>query len=75
MAYQVGHIETIKHRFTQADFDRFADLTGDNNPIHVDPEFAARTYFGKTVAHGMLLYSSICRVLSTQFPGSGVRWR
>ena len=72
MAYQVGHIETFKRRFTQADFNRFADLSGDNNPIHVDPEFSARTHFGKTVAHGMLLYSTICRVLSTQYPGPGV---
>ena len=67
-----GHVETFKRSFTQEDFDRFADLTGDNNPIHLDPEFSARTHFGKTVAHGMLLYSTICRVLSTQYPGPGV---
>jgi acyl dehydratase len=72
MAHKVGHIETFKRSFTQEDFDRFADLSGDNNPIHVDPEFSARTHFGKTVAHGMLLYSTICRVLSTQYPGPGV---
>jgi acyl dehydratase len=68
---QVGQVATLKCSFTQKDFDRFADLTGDNNPIHVDPEFSARTRFGKTVAHGMLLYSTICRVLSTQYPGTG----
>ncbi len=72
MAYKVGHIETFKHRFTQKDFNRFADLSGDNNPIHIDPEFSARTHFGQTVAHGMLLYSTICRVLSTHYPGPGV---
>ena len=72
MAYQKGHVETFKCSFTQADFDRFADLTGDNNPIHVDADFSARTSFGKTVAHGMLLYSTICRVLSTQYPGPGI---
>jgi acyl dehydratase len=72
MAHKVGHLETFKRRFAQEDFNRFADLSGDNNPIHVDPEFSARTYFGKTVAHGMLLYSTICRVLSTQYPGPGV---
>lgn len=72
MAHKVGHIETFKRSFTQEDFNRFAGLSGDNNPIHVDPEFSARTYFGKTVAHGMLLYSTICRVLSTQYPGPGV---
>ena len=67
-----GHVETFKCSFTQEDIDRFADLTGDNNPIHVDPEFSARTHFGQTVAHGMLLYSTICRVLSTQYPGPGI---
>jgi len=72
MAYKVGHLETFKRRFTQEDFNRFADLSGDNNPIHVDPQFSARTRFGRTVAHGMLLYSTICRVLSTQYPGPGV---
>jgi len=34
------------------DFDRFARLTGDDNPIHCDPVFAATTHFGATVAHG-----------------------
>jgi acyl dehydratase len=72
MEIKVGHVETFKRRFTQKDFARFADLTGDNNPIHIDPEFSARTRFGRTVAHGMLLYSSICRVLSIQWPGSGL---
>jgi acyl dehydratase len=43
-------------RFTQSDFDTFARLSGDDNPIHVDPEFSARTRFGRTVAHGMLLF-------------------
>lgn len=42
---------------TQSDFDRFARLSGDDNPIHVDPAFSKRTRFGRTVAHGMLLFS------------------
>jgi len=56
--------------FSQAEFDTFARLTGDDNPIHVDPEFSARTRFGRTVAHGMLLYSVICGVISRHFPGA-----
>jgi acyl dehydratase len=43
--------------FTQQDFDLFARLSGDTNPIHVDPAFAAATRFGHTVAHGMLLFA------------------
>ncbi|MDQ4076015.1 MAG: MaoC family dehydratase [Chloroflexota bacterium] len=49
-------------------FDRFAALSGDDNPIHVDPAFSARTRFGRTVAHGMLLYSSIWGLLKRHFP-------
>jgi acyl dehydratase len=37
---------------TQDEVDRFADLTGDHNFIHVDPERAAQTPFGGTIAHG-----------------------
>lgn len=68
---EVGQVVTVKRTFSQGDFNRFAVLSGDDNPIHVDPEFSSRTRFGRTVAHGMLLYSSICMVLGTQFPGPG----
>ena len=55
----------------QTDFDRFAALTGDDNPIHWDPAFAATTHFGATVAHGMMLYNCICKALTEQI-GPGV---
>ncbi|TYC52209.1 hydratase [Rhodobacterales bacterium] len=54
---------------TQQDFDAFARLSGDDNPIHVDPEFSARTRFGRTVAHGMLLYSRAFACLERLYPG------
>jgi len=54
---------------SQADFDRFADLSGDDNPIHVDPEFSSRTRFGRTVSHGMLLYSRVFALLHRHWPG------
>lgn len=68
---EVGQKEQYTRRFTQEDFDRFAVLTGDDNPIHVDPVFSAQTRFSRTVAHGMLLYATICRVLNTSLPGPG----
>lgn len=61
---------TLRRVLTQEDFNRFAALSGDDNPIHVDPEFSARTKFGKTVCHGMLLYSLICSALEKFFPGT-----
>jgi acyl dehydratase len=53
---------------TQADFDAFAKLSGDDNPIHVDPEFSARTRFGRTVSHGMLLYTRVFGHLQELYP-------
>ncbi len=67
---QIGTEFTLKRILTQEDFNRFAALSGDDNPIHVDPEFAARTTFGRTVAHGMFLYSLIERALGDYIPGA-----
>jgi len=47
----------LEKTFSQSDFDCFARLSGDDNPIHVDPAFSAQTRFGRTVAHGMLLHT------------------
>lgn len=56
--------------FSQADFDAFARLSGDDNPIHCDPEFAARTRFGRTVAHGALLCAVLRRLVEDLHPGA-----
>ena len=55
---------------TQADFDLFARVSGDDNPIHVDPGFSARTRFGRTVSHGMLLYSLLWGLVRRHIPGA-----
>lgn len=67
---QPGDMFTTTRVFTQADFDAFARLSGDDNPIHVDTAFAAQTRFGRTVAHGMLLYSALCGAIHGWFPGA-----
>ena len=41
----------------QSMVNAFADLTDDHNPVHVDPDFAAGTPFGGTIAHGFLSLS------------------
>ncbi len=53
---------------TQAEFDLFAAISGDDNPIHVDPHFSARTRFGRTVSHGMLIYSKLWSLLRQHWP-------
>ncbi len=64
-----GEIGTTFHSewllVDQAMIDRFADVTGDHQYIHVDPERAAGTPFGGTVAHGFLLLSLLPRLQAT----------
>lgn len=49
----------------------FAKITGDDNPLHLDEEFASKTQFGRRIAHGMLIVSLISKVLGRDFPGAG----
>lgn len=62
--------ETITAEWTptQEDFDLFAAISGDDNPIHVDAAFSARTRFGRTVSHGMLLYSRVWALIRNAWP-------
>ena len=54
---QVNVIAVRSCKFEQADVDAWAALSTDFNPIHVDPEYAAQTPFGGTIAHGHLTLS------------------
>jgi acyl dehydratase len=65
-----GSQSSLVRVFTQNDFDRFAALSGDDNPIHVDPHFCTRTRFGRTVAHGMLLYSVMSGLVHRSLEGA-----
>ena len=60
----------LKKTFTlsQKDFNLFADLSGDHNPIHIDPAYSAETRFGATVSHGMLLFTLIKGATQKLFP-------
>ncbi len=51
--------------------NKFADVTGDRNPIHLNDKYAENTFFKKRIAHGFLYGSFISRVLGTEFPGEG----
>jgi acyl dehydratase len=56
--YEVGMgLETSGRTVTEADIVNFAGLTGDWNPLHTDEEFAKKSFFGKRIAHGTLIFS------------------
>ena len=57
--------------FNQPNVDTFAQITGDNNPIHLDADFAKNTIFGKPIVHGFYSASVFSMVFGTKFPGEG----
>lgn len=67
----VGQSASLEREVTQDVINTFADASGDFNPVHVDPAFAANTMFKGTIAHGMLSAAYISAVLGTQLPGPG----
>ena len=68
---QLGMKSSTTSVITGKMIDTFAEITGDNNPIHVDSEFAATTQFGQRIAHGALSASFISAVLGNDLPGPG----
>src|ERR1700747_3668810 len=67
----VGMTETLEKTVSSSDVVGFAQLTGDRNPIHLSEHFAARTSFGKRIAHGLYTASLISALLGTRLPGPG----
>lgn len=60
-----GDTYELKTSFTQEDVNTFARITGDTNPIHIDPAFAATTLFGRPIVHGYLAGAVFSRVFGT----------
>src|ERR1700722_9251281 len=68
---KVGMTERLKKTIASSDVVGFAQLTGDRNPIHLSEHFAARTAFGRRIAHGLYTAGLISAVLGTRLPGPG----
>lgn len=50
---------------------KFAEVTGDKNPVHLDEAYAAATMFKRPIMHGFLGGSVFSKVFGTLFPGEG----
>ncbi len=65
----VGQAFSVERSFEQEDVQRFASVSGDFSPLHVDPEYGASTEFGTCVVHGMLLASLFSQLVGMHLPG------
>lgn len=62
----VGASASFTKAVSPEDIASFARVTGDDQPLHTDPEFAKRTRFGEPIAHGMLGAGVISAAIGTQ---------
>ncbi len=68
---RVGMTEVYVRTVTETDIVQYSQISGDDNPLHVNDEFARQTVFKGRIAHGMLTCGYISAVLGTELPGPG----
>ena len=69
--YNIGDGYQFERFISADDVKQFAEVVGDLNPIHLDAEFAERSFFKKRIVHGAFLVGLISKVLGMDFPGQG----
>lgn len=67
---QIGDSNSYEKTITEADVLLFSAVSGDNNPMHMNEEFAKKSKFGRRIAHGALTSSLISTALTKTFPTS-----
>lgn len=68
---RIGMEASYAREVREEDIVRFAEVTGDANPVHLDEDYAATTKFGGRIAHGALTASYISAIFGTILPGPG----
>lgn len=65
----IGQKEIFSTKITEPMLEKFANLSGDSNPLHMDNEFAGSSSFKKRIVHGMLLASFFSQLVGMRLPG------
>ena len=60
-------LHIVSRKVTQDDIVKYAEVSHDFNPIHVDEVYAEATQFGSTIAHGMMIAASISEIMTLAF--------
>lgn len=69
--FKVGDKATLSKSFTEDEVRIFAKISSDDNPIHLDSEYAMGTSFGRQIVHGLLVSSVISGLVGSKLPGYG----
>ncbi len=67
----IGQTASYSRTVGEREILLFAAVSGDVNPVHLDPEFAAETRFGERIAHGMITGAFVSAALALRLPGPG----
>ena len=65
----IGQQESFSINITESMVEKFSNLSGDLNPLHMDNKFAESSSFNKRIVHGMLLASFFSRLIGMKLPG------
>ena len=69
--FKIGDKATLKKAFTESEVESFVKMSLDDNPIHIDREYAETTVFGQPIVHGILVASLLSGLMGGKFPGHG----
>ena len=68
---EIGMTRYVRKIITDQDIEKFAEISTDHNPVHLDDEYARDTIFEGRIAHGMLTAGLVSAVIGEQLPGHG----
>ena len=68
---KIGDVAKFAKTVTESDIYLYAGVTGDFNPVHINEDYAKKTFFKTRIAHGMLSAGFISTVIGNQLPGPG----
>ncbi|MCP9236782.1 MaoC family dehydratase [Lewinella sp. JB7] len=71
MDVTLGKEVTFDCTFSEEEVTLFAQISGDNNPIHLDKKYAEDSIFKRRIVHGCLVASSFSKIFGTLYPGEG----
>lgn len=70
----VGEQVKVSYVISDSDILKFAEISGDYNPVHFDNSFASKTLFGRKIAHGIISIAKFSGIFGMDLPGMGALW-